>query len=252
MPSRIVREAILTSEPVNAVEWRAELFYRRLLSVVDDYGRFEAAPSLLRAKCYPLQVDRVREADISRWMAACQTAGLIVLYSSVDHPGKTFLYVVKFGQQQRSPSKYPAPTEIQDAKQMLSNAKQVIANAHLDVSVVGDVVEGVVEGDRRTAPGMPEKLNCPEFLTAWESWEQHRKEIRHALTPTTREKQLKAMAAIGVSRAVQAIGHSIEKGYQGIYEPKENGKPVKPPLSPEERKKRALNRDVDSWGDIPT
>ena len=42
MPSRIIRDGILTSERINALTERAELFYRRLMSVVDDYGRFPA------------------------------------------------------------------------------------------------------------------------------------------------------------------------------------------------------------------
>lgn len=35
MPSRILREGILTSERVNALAPLEELFYRRLMSVVD-------------------------------------------------------------------------------------------------------------------------------------------------------------------------------------------------------------------------
>ncbi len=48
MPNRILREGILTSERVNLLSWEAEVFYRRLMSVVDDYGRFHAHPALLR------------------------------------------------------------------------------------------------------------------------------------------------------------------------------------------------------------
>src|SRR3990167_11311858 len=57
MPNRILREGILSSERINTLSVHAELFYRRLLSVVDDYGRFFAHPALLRSACYPLRVD---------------------------------------------------------------------------------------------------------------------------------------------------------------------------------------------------
>ena len=78
MPNRIVREAILSSERVAALAWPEEVFYRRLMSIVDDYGRTEANAQLLRSRCYPLQTDQVRAADIARWMAACQKAGVIL------------------------------------------------------------------------------------------------------------------------------------------------------------------------------
>ena len=57
-----------------------------------------------------------------------------------------------------------------------------------------------------------------EFAEAWAEWETHRREIRKTITPTTRKKQLKALADIGEARAIAAIAHSIEKGWTGIFE----------------------------------
>jgi hypothetical protein len=57
VPNRILRDGILTSEAVASLDWASEVFYRRLYSIVDDYGRHEAGHQLLRAKCYPLQTD---------------------------------------------------------------------------------------------------------------------------------------------------------------------------------------------------
>jgi hypothetical protein len=136
MPNRILRDAILTSESVAALDWAAEVFYRRVMSVVDDYGRTEAGHQLLRAKCYPLQTDSVRVADIARWMAACQKSGLILVYGV---NGKQYLEVCKFGQQVRSASKCPAPD---------SSCNQLLADAHLGVS--GGVV--VSEAEREAPP----------------------------------------------------------------------------------------------------
>jgi hypothetical protein len=127
MPNRILREGILTSERVNALEWESEVFYRRLMSVVDDFGRFAAHPSLLRAALYPLQLEKVREASISRWLAACEAVGLVRLYTqsgaSADRSGnqsgasgdrsggeKQYLEILDFRQQVRAiGSKYPDP-----------------------------------------------------------------------------------------------------------------------------------------------
>ena len=80
MPNRIIRDAINRSPRVDLLDAHEEVFYRRLLNEVDDYGRREALPLLVRADLFPLRVDRVREADLVRWIAACEKANLIRLY----------------------------------------------------------------------------------------------------------------------------------------------------------------------------
>jgi hypothetical protein len=147
MPNRIIREAILSSEKVALLGWPEEVFYRRLHSIVDDYGRYEANPQLLRSRCYPLQTDAVRVTDISRWMAACQTAGLILNYAV---QGKQYLEVINFGQQQRSASKYPSPPAVDSA------CNHLLADAHLVVSVSGVVSEG---GGGKRASRIPDDFN---------------------------------------------------------------------------------------------
>lgn len=148
MPSRILREGILTSDRVNSLSQGAELFYRRLMSVVDDYGRFDGRPGLIRVSCFPLRVDDVREADISRWSAECAKAGLIALYA-VD--GKPYLELQDFNQQVRAKSKYPPPSDGHpigesnaDAKQMLSRC---VADVHLVVVGDGGVVGGEISSE---------------------------------------------------------------------------------------------------------
>ena len=39
MPNRMIREELLTCEKVNELSFGAEIFYRRLMSVADDFGR---------------------------------------------------------------------------------------------------------------------------------------------------------------------------------------------------------------------
>lgn len=107
MPNRILREGILTSERVNSLDWEQEVFYRRLMSVVDDFGRYYANPALLRAALYPLKLDAVREANIERLTSACEKARLVVSY---EVSGKRYLQLLDFKQQKRAESsKYPEP-----------------------------------------------------------------------------------------------------------------------------------------------
>ena len=107
MPNRIIREGILTSEAVNSLSWEAEVFFRRLLSVVDDFGRFDARSSVLRSALYPLKLDSMREDSVQRCLKSCEAARLVVLYSI---EGQEYLEVTNFRQQVRSKkSTDPAP-----------------------------------------------------------------------------------------------------------------------------------------------
>lgn len=140
MPNRIVRDAILSSERVASLGWAEEVLFRRLMSVVDDYGRHEANPKLLRSRCYPLQTDDVTVAQVTKWLASCQKAGVLVLYAS---GGKEYLELVNFGQQIRSASKCPEPD---------SKCQQMAADAHLGVAVSECVSESVTEKDSCSEP----------------------------------------------------------------------------------------------------
>lgn len=155
MPNRILRDGILSSEGVCSLSWSAEVFYRRLMSVADDHGRFHGIPTLIRSACYPLQIDKVSDSDIEKWLTACVTAALVRVYPASD--GKRYVQIVKFGQQVRSKSKFPDPIEgeCEHLKSSASNCEQVIANAHLDVGVFEGVDEGVLSNPKGLEVGIP-------------------------------------------------------------------------------------------------
>ena len=96
----------LESERVNSLSPQAERFYFRLLCAVDAHGKLDARHALLRTKLYALQLDRAREADLSRLLQECEQAGLVRSYSV---NGKPYLIVHNFRQRLRTASKYPDP-----------------------------------------------------------------------------------------------------------------------------------------------
>lgn len=110
MPNRILRDGILDSEAVNGLSEQGEIFYRRLMSIVDDYGRFEANPVVLRARLFAMQLDRwplsrVSEAlsEVSR--LTVNEEHLVIVY---EVGNKKYLEIQRFKQRVRSPSsKYP-------------------------------------------------------------------------------------------------------------------------------------------------
>jgi phage replication O-like protein O len=68
---------------------------------------------------------------------------------------------------------------------------------------------------------IPDKLNTPEFLAAWEEWQTYRKQKRQTLTAFTIKKQLEFLSSIGVQDAVISINESIKNGYTGLFKVKQ-------------------------------
>lgn len=118
MPNRILRDWT-DSETVNTISWQAEVLFTRLIMKADDFGRFHANPKLLRSLLFPLR-DGLRDADITRWIAECEKAGLIRIYVVDDEKskdGKSFLEIGNFGQRTRAEkSKFPEPPSDFEAK----------------------------------------------------------------------------------------------------------------------------------------
>ena len=68
-----------------------------------------------------------------------------------------------------------------------------------------------------------------DFAESWKRWQRHRKEIKKPLQPTMIESQLKKLSKMSESDAVAMIEHTIEKGWQGMVDPKETNQsqPIK-------------------------
>lgn len=108
MPNRLLREGITTSDKLDSLSTEAEIFYYRLLVAVDDYGRVDARPLVLIAKCFPLRVGRVKPAHIAAWLEELAKARLVVLY---QNDGKPLLEMTNFDPPRAQKSKCPGPLE---------------------------------------------------------------------------------------------------------------------------------------------
>lgn len=107
MPNRIIRDGLLTSEKFDALNWREQCFFIRLLLAVDDYGRYDARAKVLRSILFPLSLDKVSQSDVESCLKSLEAAGLVRLY---EVEGKPYLEVLNFRQRVRAKvSKYPSP-----------------------------------------------------------------------------------------------------------------------------------------------
>lgn len=109
MPNRIIKESICSSDNLNNLTAEEEVFFYRLTVNCDDYGRLDARPQILRAKCFPLKLDKIKEKDIEKWLSSLARENLIILYK-ID--GREYLQLATWADHQQvraKKSKYPAP-----------------------------------------------------------------------------------------------------------------------------------------------
>lgn len=104
MPNRVIRQGFLDSVKINAMSEECQNFFIRLALVVDDYGRFDARPELLKSQCYPVSDKRL--TDVSKMLAELKSKNLINLYSVNN---KQYLEIIDFNQRLRQKrERFPA------------------------------------------------------------------------------------------------------------------------------------------------
>ena len=107
MPTRLIRDGIITSTTANRLTESELLFFILLMLTADDKGKFDAHPAVVRANVYPFRVDEVSKEDVSAKLKAVASVGLVRLYE-VD--GKPYGIIPKFGQRVRIKyDKFPDP-----------------------------------------------------------------------------------------------------------------------------------------------
>jgi len=109
VPNRIIKESICTSDNLNMLTPEQEVFFYRLMVNCDDFGRMDARPQILLAKCFPLRLHQVSVNDIEWYLQALEEQELIILYEVDDKPFLQMTTWDKHQQKRAKHSKYPAP-----------------------------------------------------------------------------------------------------------------------------------------------
>jgi hypothetical protein len=126
MPNRIIKESIHTSEDVNMMTDFQFRLWVSLITYVDDFGRGDARPAIIKGSCFPLR-DRITNKDIEAALRALAGIGCVSLYE-VD--GKPYLYFPTWESHQtvrNQKSKCPAPADGQQLNTIASKCKQLQA-----------------------------------------------------------------------------------------------------------------------------
>ena len=141
MPNRIIKDSISKSEKVSGLTDFQFRLWVHLITYVDDYGRGDARPAIIRGACFPLR-ERMTSKDIEKGLADLAGAGCVGLYE-VD--GKPYLYFPSWEKHQRvrtKVSKCPPPDEKITVCQSTATGGNLPQNADFGHSVLYQNVVG--------------------------------------------------------------------------------------------------------------
>ena len=129
MPTRLLKDSIHQSERLNKLSDFQYRVWVNLITYVDDFGRGDARPAIIKGTCFPLR-ERLSNGDIEAALQALAGAGCVGLYE-VD--GKPYLYFPRWESHQNirnKKSKYPAPPQsITTCDNLNANANNCIQSS---------------------------------------------------------------------------------------------------------------------------
>jgi len=168
MPTRYLKAGIRDSEAIEKLSPLAENLYYRLLVTVDDFGRYDARPPMIKAACFPVK-DSITATKSEVLMKELAEHGLIEIYV-VD--GKPYLQMNKWDNIPRAKeSKFPANEY--DAIQLYTT----VCDNHTNVPLTETETETETKTKTKTA-------NAPEgvSLEIWEEFKSLRIRKRAPIT----------------------------------------------------------------------
>lgn len=125
MPQRFLKPGIRTSKRLAKCTRHARLLYVYLITLADDFGRYDGDPQLLRSECFPYD-DDVRGSEVEKWVNELSRVGALLHYE-VD--GSWYVQIQRWKDKARSKlSKYPNPPNLRaDVSSLRADARKAQA-----------------------------------------------------------------------------------------------------------------------------
>lgn len=79
MANRVLRDSLLTNRKLEKLDWFQQTLFIRLILACDDFGRYYAAPDILRGRLFSVS-SQVTQELVARAMARLEEVGFLVTY----------------------------------------------------------------------------------------------------------------------------------------------------------------------------
>lgn len=216
MPSRILREGLLTSDRVAVLTGDEERLYTRLLLTVDDFGLCDGRPEIIKAKAFPLH--RLVTAEmVPPWLDAIVAANLAERY---EVAGKPYLHVFDTRQRRRANTpKFPLPPALvgdplADDGHVTADGGHPRPRAESEAKSKSKTEAGLKKGE------LPPLDPHPDFLPDnWGTFEEQRRKSKKPMSAIARDNLVRKLGAWHLQgydvRAI--VQDSIESDWQGLF-----------------------------------
>lgn len=124
MPNRVIKESLLSSEKISALTDFEFRLWVALILLVDDAGRGDARPAIIKGRAFPLR-ERVSTKDIENAIHGLAAKGCVSLYT-VD--GKPYFWFPTWGNHQRirdAKPKYPDPVDFDSSPRVAASCGEL-------------------------------------------------------------------------------------------------------------------------------
>jgi len=193
MPTRYLKSGVRDSESIDKLSPLAETLFYRLLVTVDDFGRFDARPAMIKANCFPIK-DSVSINKCKDLVDELEIKELIVVYVV---SGKEILQMCKWDNVPRSKeSKYPAP--VHNDMQLHTS----VCNTHTDVPLTVTVTETKTETKTKTDI-TPDGVS----QSVWQEFVNHRK---------SKKAQVTQLVIDGIQKEANKAGFTLEDALKEV------------------------------------
>lgn len=121
MPQRFLRPGIRTSPRWNSVSHRAARLYISILTLVDDFGRYDGRVSVLWAETWAVWNEQNPESAVNRQETAadcCLLAAEELCEFYENNEGRVFLQVTQWQERARNKSKWPDPNNTTSCRRL--------------------------------------------------------------------------------------------------------------------------------------
>lgn len=214
MPTRYLKPGICDSDSIDKCTPLAECLFYRLLVNVDDFGRLDARPAVIRSRCFPLK-DTLTNKDTDNLLLELRDCGLIILYKI---NGCIYLQLDKWDNIPRA-KESKCPSHHDEGSQ--AHTTVCNGNTVLPVTVTVTVTETVKPKHKPEPKTGVNAIAIPDWIPTetWLEFVESRKANKKPLTPGAIKLAIITLKGLKDSgndpRLV--LEQSILSGYSGLF-----------------------------------
>jgi hypothetical protein len=181
----------------------------------------DARPTVLRAKCFPLKIDRIKETNIEKYLIELVSQKLINLYEIDNHPYLEMITWEDHQQIRAKKSKYPDPNGHLITSDNICNQ---------EISIVSKCPRNPIQSNPIRISDK-KNIELPDFIEKelWDDFLDMRKKIKKPATFKAQELLIKKLETLKQSGEDpnEVIRQSIMNSYQSLFPLKKESKPVR-------------------------